>query len=112
MEQSPFLSTGEKTEGVSGGVNSLARSRSIIASYPTIDFRADGINSHSGTCFLVIGTVMIQFTHYHQQYNSKNTRMNRRKLDGCFHLWEFIFGKQLDVGIYFRREGPLRNIRK
>ena len=31
----------------------------IIASYPTIDSRANGINSHSGTCFLVIGTVMI-----------------------------------------------------
>ena len=41
--------TGEKTEGVSGGVNSLVQSRSIIASYPTIDSRADGTNSHSGT---------------------------------------------------------------
>ena len=44
MEYSPFLCTGKKTEGISGRVNSLARSRSIIASYPTID---SGINSHS-----------------------------------------------------------------
>ena len=29
--------------------------------------------------------------------------MNRQKLDGYFHLWEFIFEKQPDVGIYFRK---------
>ena len=35
-----------------------------------------------------------------------------QKLDRCFHLWEFIFKEQPDVGINFQREGPLRNIRK
>jgi len=29
-----------------------------------------------------------------------------------FHLWEFNFEEQPDIGIYFRREGPLQNTQK
>ena len=97
--------TGEKTEGVSGGVNSLVRSRSIIASYPTIDSRADGTNSHSGTpvFWLLVQLyyslpIIISNTELKLEEYTRNTRTNRRSCFTCGNLfsknnrtWEFIF---------------------
>jgi len=42
---------------------------------------------------------------------SESMNIGSREASG-FHLWEFSFEKQPEIGIYFQREGPLWNIRK
>ena len=65
------------------------------------------------TCFLVVGTVMMQLpiiiTHIitNTELKLEEYTSELAKLDCCFHLWEFIFEEQLDMGIYFQRKGPL-----